>query len=116
MIHFLTRSDLILWIDANCKHRSICRSLWNGRVELLGGFTQIPPGTDPGWVVRVTTPNNKVWIVAVVQNHINGNLASWVLDEIPWKYYAGKKHGDKSLYNGDFPCTYYSMKEKANEI
>lgn len=108
------RSDFILWVMANTPRRDIARFISDGVVEVLGGFDQIPPSTNPGWMLRVTSKNKKEYNIAVTMDEKNRWLTVWIATDIPWAYYNGKlDRGTWFIYDGDKPFEYLLKKVRA---
>ena len=111
------RSDFILWVMANSPRRDIARFINDGKVEVLGGFDEIPPSTNPGWILRVTSKNNKEYNIAVTMDEKHRWLHIWVASEISWEYYNGKPHlGFWYVYDGDKPLDYLLKKVRAIRV
>lgn len=109
------RSDFILWVMANSPRRDIARIMNEGEIEMLGGFNRIPPTPHPGWILRVTSKNKKVYQVAVTMNEKDWLLVVWPrVSEIPWEEYNGNPHRKKwTVYDGDNPLEYLLNKVRA---
>ena len=55
---FITRDQLVDYVVSETRavgRRGLKRALDTGKVEVLGGFSVIPPASSPGWIVRVTS-------------------------------------------------------------
>jgi len=101
-----SREQLLNWLPGELSRlgrRSIVRAMEhrNGKVELLGGFSSISPGNDPGWIVRVTSVHNKRWSVAVIPRRDEVGIR--LVDTVPWCLWVG---GKTPLYQGDDPVFY----------
>lgn len=118
MTHFQSRTHIILWLENNCPRPSIVRALNEGQVEFFGGFKLIPPTTQPGWVIRVTSVHDRTWYVAIIcYDHQYGIR---ILRDVPWGNWCGiNKNGigrfKPFLYCGDNPVEYLKLKEMWNE-
>lgn len=122
-VHFQSRLHIVSWLEKNCPRKAIVRALSEGSVEFYGGFSPVPPTTDPGWIMRVTSVYDKTWYVAVIssQNHYGIRI----LRDVPWGYWYGTykwpvcyKNDNKfrqQLYSGDHPEEYLKLKEIWNE-
>lgn len=108
------RSDFILWVMANSPRKDITRWLNDGKVEILGGFDQIPPSIYPGWIIQVITPHKILHNIAVTLDEIKWLLGIWELySPVPWEYYNGNKIRKYwCLFDGDNPNQYILEKEK----
>ena len=119
-----TRTQLINFI---CQHESssvkrACHA--GGTVKVLGGFSQVPPGTGPGWIVRITSVHGRTWFIAVSphESRPTFNVRRLCLTGgIPWRFYVGQSPAKRaaggnvySIYNGDDPDKAWLFKEIAN--
>lgn len=105
MTHFQNKEHLLMWLENNCPRKGVVRALRDGTVELLGGFSLIPPGKHPGWIVRVTSTSNREWIIAVIAYPHRYGIR--ILSEVPWLNWAGKLGEVRSsLIGGDNPWLY----------
>ena len=84
-------------------------------MEVLGGFSLIPPSVHPGWIVRVESPLGGKWLVAIGPTPGNPRkLRAFEIEEIPWEYYKGEAGKDEfSLENGDHPEVYREHRYEA---
>ena len=116
MIHFQSRTHLILWLENNWSRKAIVRALYGGQVEFFGGFDPIPPITQPGWIMRVTTAYDKIFYIAVIAyGHRYGVR---ILRDIPWGNWIGTNHKGgfmPHLYCGDSPHKYNELRKIWNE-
>lgn len=116
MIRRITdRTSLIFWLNEFAPRRAIQRSLWEGTVELLGGFTLIPPSVHKGWIVRVESPLGGKWLVAIGPTPRNlRKLRAFEIAEVPWEYYEGEAGNDEfRLRDGDHPEVYRERRYEA---
>lgn len=112
-VRIRNRTDLVLYARDHVQSHSCERAIVEGRVECLGGFTRIPPKQGPGWMLKVTSRHDRVWLIAVTADDIKHTYQVWQADEIPWKFWDGliypifqlhePTHG---LRNGDKPEAY----------
>lgn len=100
------RSELLLLAMDMAPSRACNRAMRAGHVEFLGGFTQLPPYSNAGWLCRVRSKHGRIWLLAILVDEIKHTLESRLLEEIPWKYWAGDGHAERTLYGGDNPITY----------
>lgn len=106
-----SRDDLLNWLSDRTVYRSVKRHIALGHVEVLGGFTVIPPYLLPGWFVIVTFigEGDRATIISIqsdgtIQEH----------SSVPWKYWCGE--GRENLaYRGDDPSKYLELKKKSDE-
>ncbi len=112
MIHFQSKNHLLMWLENNCPRRAVVRALLEGTVEYLGGFSKIPPTTQPGWITRVRSIHGKEWIVAVIAYQNRYGIR--ILSEVPWRWWAGDhRYGVAAigtLFGGDFPEEYQAQR------
>lgn len=83
-------------------------------VEFLGGFSEIPPQAQPGWIVRVTSIHDRVWLLGVVPDKVRLTFHIYLLKKIPWETWTDPT-GD-SLYDGDHPDEYAQLRRLANRV
>ena len=113
MVHFQTRDHIISWLDRHCPRKAIVRAINEGKTELLGGFSNIPPSRKSGWVIRITSSYGRVWLVAITENTAKTDFAIGLLKGVPWAHWCGDLMPGK-LYRGDKPWLYQAIKEKIN--
>jgi len=106
---FLNSNHLVEFLSQCPLRRCVVRALTNGKVEVFGGFTRIPPGTSPGFIVKVESyPHDgcsgQTWYVAAVLSGMR-QVSARVIPEVPWETWAGKP-GRQSIYEGDHPDVY----------
>ena len=111
-----TRNNVVDYIKHHCTNRSIQRSIESGKLEFLGGFRPIPPGTDPGWILRCHSPiTKKHWNVAIIALGSSTNYKICVIPKIQWENWIGDESG-LELYRGDDPNKYESFKREIRGI
>lgn len=99
-----TRTELINFICDNITQRAIVRACHNGKIQVLGGFSKIPPSRRPGWIVSVTSVYGRTWLVVVMSDDHRHIFRTGIVDSIPWEYYVGRTdRGEYSIYDGDNP-------------
>jgi len=113
-----TRDHIIAFLEEYCPRKSIVRAIREGKVELLGGFSAIPPSDRSGWIVKVMSTHDRTWNVAVIPRRAGKDYEIRVVKEIPWSKWVGTwdAHLDNligKLYYGDRPWIYYKMWERA---
>jgi len=110
-----TRTELINFICEDISQNAIVRACHNGTVQVLGGFSIIPPGTAPGWIVAITSVHGRTWLVAVTSDDHRHIFHTWITNRTPWKNYVGRvNRGWYSIYDGDDPVQ-ACIARKANE-
>ncbi len=98
--NFLTRDQLLNWLDQNAPTKAIQRGLRSGLpVVLLGGFKPLPNSNRPGWIVLVNTKAGREYYVAIAIGS-NRDPYAYLTDYIDWKDYCSSEH---PLYRGDIP-------------
>ncbi|KKN41762.1 hypothetical protein LCGC14_0720030 [marine sediment metagenome] len=116
MVHFQSKNHLLMWLENNCPRRAVVRALLEGTVEYLGGFSKIPPTTQPGWITKVTSIHGKEWIVAVIAYQNRYGIR--ILSEVPWRWWNGNAGRCADLMNGDNPeaCEHHKLIAEFNFI
>jgi len=117
-VHFQSRLHIVSWLEKNCPRKAIVRALNEGSVEFYGGFNPVPPTTDPGWVMRVTSVYDKTWYVAVISSRNHYGIR--ILRDVPWQFWAGRNisvgaRSRSGLYSGDNPEEYEELRRIYNE-
>lgn len=102
------RTTLLNVLQANVRSSSIRRAVDDGgKVEVLGGFKEIPPANESGWVVQITSKHKRMWLVAVVPKVNNHSYQVYRISEIHWIHWEGKPIKEPfNVYNGDNPLEY----------
>lgn len=112
-VHFQSRLHIVSWLEKTCSRKAIVRALSEGQVEFFGGFSLIPPTTQPGWIIRVTSVYGKTWYVAVIAHRDHYGIR--ILRDVPWGNWIGENSwGDAfkvHLFSGDYPGKYKKLKE-----
>lgn len=106
-----TRDDVIDYIIDKCPDRAITRALKEGKVEFLGGFRQVPPATDPGWIVRGTLLSGRRVHAVVIAYNSTARYGIRRVRRVPWEMWWGDASG-LAFYRGDFPDKYKHLKEE----
>jgi len=95
------------------------RALQDGGVELLGGFSSIPPMNQPGWIIKATRCYSRVpfsYYIGVVVTGFKTKVIQVAEDSVPWDTWDGDK-SDNPLYQGDLPEKYKEFKDaKRTEV
>lgn len=107
----MTREDLIEYLVAHSPRPAISRAIAEGRpIELLGGFSHIPPSNMPGWIIRIISRFGKKFYAALRVHKIwKHELFVELLEHVPWNYWDGDK-SENELYKGDRPELYRRLK------
>lgn len=114
MIHFQSRTHLILWLEKNCARKAITRALYEGQIEFYGGFDPVPPTSYPGWIMRVTSAHGKTFYVAVIVYQNRYGIR--ILRDVPWGFWCGSTAKNRTaLMNGDHPAEYWELRRIWNE-
>ena len=114
MTHFQSRTHLILWLENNCPRPAIVRALYEGQIEFFGGFNPIPPTTQPGWIIRVTSAHGKTRYVAVIAYRDHYGIR--ILRDVCWGSWVGSTAKNRTaLMNGDHPIEYWELRRIWNE-
>lgn len=114
MDHLNTRTDLVNFIHKYAPFAAIRRACYTGTVNVLGGFSIVPPGTEPGWITIITSVYGRTWFV-VVGPHPAG-LPMYVIrtvKRIPWRYWVGDHRANNPIFNGDNPDRARLLREVA---
>ena len=111
------RTDLFGVLEENPPHKmtQILEALSTGKTEVLGGFNLIPPSPLPGWIIIVTSKRGTVWNVVISAHENPPRFTTWIVQRIPWEYWAGRIDRDPTVYDGDKPIEYEKRKLKARE-
>ena len=101
MIRFINRDDIISWIKSHTTRRSVIRTIEEGAVEYLGGFSQVVSYIKaPIFICRITSIYNRTWIIGV---YTNGAIT--YLNAVPWQFYVG----GESTYSPQNGLNYVNM-------
>ena len=98
-----TRTHLLEYIKEHAPRSAVRRAIDEGQVEVLGAFSALPPHTDPGFIVVVTSKHGKSWPVAVAIDEIKHTYRVVILDDIPWSNWDGKLGRYHPVHDGDSP-------------
>ena len=113
------RAGLLAIVASTVPYPAVHRAYeGGGKFEVLGGFSPIPPGTFPGYIVRITSDHGTVYLIGVAQFPRSHKWFSMVVDEVPWDRWDGDKVTGEGYSNlrGDNPAEYAALKEEANEV
>jgi hypothetical protein len=110
-----TRDDLINYAgSAVFLRRHLVRAITEGTVEVLGGFTRVPPKGLPGWCLLAESPTTGYTYKLGVTVEPGGVYRVWNLDkfDIPWPSWIGDAptHKGNTLMTGDQPHKYEEFK------
>ena len=114
---FTTRSELIAFAYDRVS-RGCQRALQSGQVEVLGGFAPLLPRAQPGWLIRVTSVNGTVWLIAVsVHPEQPWECEVWGADFILWANWVGDpKRQVSTIYEGDNRIKCQALHEEALDV
>ena len=114
----LDRQDLINLVAYGAPAPACRRACLTGTVEVLGGFSEVPPSTSPGWIVRVTTKRGNVHLVGISPDDIWHKYWVRAVDAVPWHLWEGSPCDPAvySIYSGDHPETYRTRRSVAQEL
>ena len=110
---FTSRNDLLGFISTHIVYKYIRRAIMDdGQVENYGAFAVPVRGyAEPGWLVKVVTPNGKTVYVGVICQE---QYRLVVTEKEPmWQYWEGADC-DNAVYYGDHPYEYMKLKEAAD--
>ena len=110
MLH--SRQHLIQWVMKNAKDRVIQNALENGTIINFGGFDPLS-GSNPGFVISITSIREKVYYIGVVLDQINFQIRWFRMKEVPWWNWVGDK-SNSLLYQGDKPKVCEVLKENVH--
>ncbi len=113
-----TRTQLVNFICKNVGQSAISRACHHAgdAVQVMGGFSRVPPSCRPGWIVTVTSVHGRQWLVAVTSDDHHHVFKAWITETIPWQFYIGERNREEySIYDGDNPEAAYFAKEFLNE-
>ena len=86
-----TRHSLLEFVSTETPSLALKRALSLGKVTFLGGFTRIPPGTNPGWIFEVVSEYDKRSIIAIVAQESTRQLRLRHLEAFPFRYLDPKQ-------------------------
>ena len=110
MAHIKTRNNLIEFLEDHLPPNSVhLRALLNYN-ENLGGFSQVFSLGCPGWIVKVTSKNDNMYYIAVINRRL-GYLTTLLYKDVPWRYWIGGQ-STNPLYCGYKPEEYKMLREK----
>ena len=114
----LDRQDLINLVAHGAPAPACRRACLTGKVEVLGGFLEIPPSTSPGWIVQVTTKRGNVHLVAVFPDDVLHKYLVYGVGVVPWHLWVGPEdyRWGWNIYDGDHPRAYKIRRSVAQEM
>ncbi|KKK58570.1 hypothetical protein LCGC14_3043070, partial [marine sediment metagenome] len=59
----------MLWLEDNVPRKAIEYAMVDGKIELLGAFSNISDGSNPGWIVKVTSKRGLSWNIVILVNN-----------------------------------------------
>jgi len=111
-IHFQSRLHIVSWLEKTCPRKAIVRALREGQVEFFGGFNPVPPTTDPGWIIRVTSVYGKIWYIAIIAYRDHYGIR--ILKDVFWGSWVGtfpQGTPRTQLFSGDNPEDYLKLRK-----
>ncbi len=114
-----TRTQLVEFISQSGLSYAITRACSRGAVKVLGGFSQVLPGTSflPGWIVAITSVFGRTWYIAVYPGPDAIHFKASEIKTFDWCYYLGvTDRGTYSIYDGDSPIVACLARSANNEI
>lgn len=113
--HIRYRSELVEYAARHTAwSRTLRRAFDTGTVEVLGGFSTIPPWASSGWIIRVTSRFERDRLIAVCCDRAKPVMRVAEIDDVPWKYWDGMEDRKvKSFYDGDHPHLYAKKRAEA---
>ncbi len=111
MRHIRNKNDLLAWLEKNAPRKAIANAMIDGRTELLGFFNPIFAGSNPGWIVKITSKRKMSWNVIVTIGKLGLPVYhAYTIKSVSWENYAG---GDTPLSAGDNPEVYKELKNES---
>lgn len=110
-----TRSELLWYIAEHAPSGACRRAVVEGEVTVLGGFDHLPPIDRAGWVVRIQSVHDKVWLVAVYARQMDHGYHIGEIERIPWRHWRGVIENGMSIMNGDIPIQAENARRQAQE-
>ncbi len=107
-----SRDDLLAWLRRRVVYRSIRRQIDNGDVEVMGGFTAVPPHFHPGWIVTFIVEGSTIMVFSVSSK---GAVNKINAEDILWEHWCGEGRTN-TAYRGDDPEWCKKLKEKNNGL
>lgn len=115
MIHLRNRKDLLDFIEANAPAPAIRRAMVYGSVELLGGFSPLPPNNSGGWIVKIITAHDKIYHVGVYT--VGNKYVCKTISHVPWNKYVGLSTDPSGMLAcGDNPKQNHMIKIAYGEV
>ena len=113
MVHFISREDLLYWLEKNCTRKAVIRALQEGLVENLGTFSKLGPNGNPGWIVQVTSAISPIcaWDVEIIPERKRYGIFIRIATDIPWEYWNGGLL-DRKIFDGDNPDKYARLRDE----
>ena len=113
MIHWRSKTDIIIWLEQHPPTRGVERALRSGGVVVLwGSFMPLPGSNSPGFIITVRSRAKRLYCIAIVVDKLQPPRA-YLPDHVDWKTYNGGGCESK-LYLGDMPC--FAMHQKLNKV
>jgi hypothetical protein len=111
------RADLIEFVARKINIPACRRACLTGKVEVLGGFENIPPSLLSGWMLTITAKHGTVFHLAVLPDEHEHDYQIQVVNKILWQNWLGTPRAGAaySLYQGDHPAAYDVRRDLARE-
>ena len=109
------RADIIALVARSAASPACRRACLTGKVEVLGGFSELPPSDKPGWILQITAKHGTVFLIGVIPNDLQHRYQVWTLEEVPWHLWVGRPLAGAaySVYQGDRPVSYDLRRDQA---
>lgn len=116
-MNLLDRTGLIDLVARKTDLPAVRRACLTGRVEVLGGFSEVCFQGDPCWIIKITAKHGTEYLVAVVPYDNLHDYCVGIIDEIPWHTWVGTRISRErySVYAGDHPASYDVLRDLAIE-
>ncbi|KKN22755.1 hypothetical protein LCGC14_0911910 [marine sediment metagenome] len=80
--HIQSRSQFVEEAWKLCPTKSAQRAIREGRVTMLGGFSDIPPLGRPGFICYVR--HGRTWLLALIEQ-LDRSFRGVYVENVPWK-------------------------------
>ena len=82
--HIQSRSQFVEEAWKLCPTKSAQRAIREGRVTMLGGFSDIPPLGRPGFICYVVSRHGRTWLLALTEQ-LDRSFRGVYVEHVPWK-------------------------------
>ena len=102
--HIQNRSQFTEEVYKLCPTRAAQRAIREGRITMLGGFSDIPPFGRPGFICCVTSRHGRTWYLALI-SQLDRSFRGVFVENVPWKNRVGEttKVQRWTMNGGDAP-------------